>query len=85
VADDPDRQAPILPRGLTVFAHTNPVHFLQDGAEVVELASVRYLQKYTAGTIHWLNTEARFGDAAEKEEALRLANQARRLYEALAD
>lgn len=85
VADVPGSTANILPRGLTVFAHTNPVHFLRDGAEVLELSSVRYLQKYLDGTIHWLKTEARFADAAEKEEALRLANEAHRFYEELAE
>ena len=58
---------------------------LRDGAEVRELSSIRYVQKYLDGTIHWLKTEARFGDAAEKEEALRLASQARRFYEELAE
>jgi hypothetical protein len=38
------------------------------------------LQKYLKGTIHWLNTGARFDSSAEKNEALRLAEQARHLY-----
>jgi hypothetical protein len=80
VADDQDYSRRILPRGLTVFAHTNPIYFLQDGAKVRELLSIRYLQKYLKGTIHWLNTGARFASSAEKEEALRLAEQARSLY-----
>jgi hypothetical protein len=80
VADDPDNKIRILPRGLTVFAHTNPIYFQRDRAKVRELASIRYLQKYLKGTIHWLNTGARFGSTAEKEEALRLAEQARVLY-----
>jgi hypothetical protein len=83
VADDPDSKSRIMPRGLTVFAHTNPIYFLQGGAKVRDLSSVRYLQKYLNGTIHWLNTGARFGSAAEKEEALLLAEQARRLYAGL--
>ncbi|MCI0664718.1 MAG: CehA/McbA family metallohydrolase [Acidobacteria bacterium] len=83
VADDPDNKIRILPRGLTVFAHTNPIYFQWDGAKVRELASIRYLQKYLKGTIHWLNTGARFGSTAEKEEALRLAEQARSLYAGL--
>jgi hypothetical protein len=49
-------------------------------AKVQDLSSIRYLQKYLKGTIHWLNTGARFGSSAEKEEALRLAEQARQLY-----
>ena len=84
VADDPDSKNRILPRGLTVFAHTNPVYLLRQGAKVRELPSIRYLQKYLNGTIHWLNTGARFGSAAHKQEALRLADQAHRLYAKLA-
>ncbi len=80
VAEDPASKNGILPRGLTVFAHTNPVYFQQGRAKVRDLSSIRYLQTYLKGTIHWLNTGARFGSAAEKEEALRLAEQARRLY-----
>ena len=38
------------------------------------------LQKYLKGTIHWLETGARFRSQGEKEEALRLADQARLLY-----
>ena len=83
VADSPGSRNRILPRGLTVFAHTNPVYFLQDGTKIRELSSIRYLQKYIKGTIHWLNTAARFRSPAEKEEALRLADQARRFYAAL--
>ena len=80
MAEDPASKSRILPRGLTVFAHTNPIYFLRSGAKVRELSSIRYLQKYVKGTIHWLNTGARFATSAEKEEALRLADQARRLY-----
>ena len=80
VAESPASKNRILPRGLTVFAHTNPVYFLQNGTKVRELSSVRYLQKYVKGTIHWLNTKARFRNSSEREEALRLADQARRFY-----
>ena len=85
VADSPGARNRILPRGLTVFAHTNPVYFLRDGAKVRELSSVNYLQKYVKGTIHWLNTGARFRSAEEKEEALRLAEEARQVYSKLAE
>jgi hypothetical protein len=80
VAENPAVRNRILPRGLTVFAHTNPVYFLRDGMKVRELPSIRYLQKYVQGTIHWLKTGARFRNPAEKEELLRLADQARRFY-----
>jgi hypothetical protein len=80
VAANPASRNPILPRGLTVFAHTNPIYFLQDGAKVRELSSIQYLQRYVKGTIHWLNTGARFRSTAEKDEALRLADRASRIY-----
>jgi hypothetical protein len=80
VAEDPASKNRMLPRGLTVFAHTNPIYFLRNGAKVRELSSIRYLQTYLRGSVHWLNTGARFATSAEKEEALRLADQARRLY-----
>jgi hypothetical protein len=80
VADSPASRNPILPRGLTVFAHTNPVYFLRNGAKVRERPAIHYLQKYVKGTIHWLNTGAKFRTPAEKEKALRLADQARRIY-----
>jgi len=83
VAEDPDTKRRILPRGLTVFAHSNPVYFLRDGAKVRELPSIQYLQKYVKGTVHWLNTGARFATASEKEEALRLADAARQIYAGL--
>jgi hypothetical protein len=54
VADDRDNKQRILPRGLTVFAHTNPVYFLKDGAKVKvkvkEEASTVNLQKYVKVT-----------------------------------
>jgi hypothetical protein len=80
VAENPAIRNRILPRGLTVFAHTNPVYFLRDGRKVRETSSIHYLQKYVKGTIHWLNTGAKFRNSAEKEEALRLAEQARDSY-----
>ncbi|HSB13156.1 MAG TPA: CehA/McbA family metallohydrolase [Bryobacteraceae bacterium] len=80
VAESPGSRNRILPRGLTVFAHTNPIYFLRDGVKVRERSSVHYLQKYVKGTIHWLNTGARFRNPAEKEEALRLAEEARQAY-----
>jgi hypothetical protein len=83
VAANPASRSQILPRGLTVFAHTNPIYFLRNGAKVRELSAIRYLQRYVKGTIHWLNTGAKFRSQAEKEEALRLAEQALRFYAGL--
>jgi hypothetical protein len=83
VAEEPGMHERILPRGLTVFAHSNPLYYLRGGAKVREAASIAYLQKYVKGTVHWLNTGARFATAGEKEEALRLAEQAQRIYAGL--
>lgn len=80
VAENPASKNRILPRGLTVFAHANPIYFLREGAKVKELPSIRYLQKYVKGTIHWLNTGAQFRSPTEKEEALRLAGETRSLF-----
>lgn len=83
VADDPDNKQRILPRGLTVFAHSNPVYFLKDGAKVKEEASILYLQKYVKGTIHWLQTNPTFTKPEDRLEALKLAEEAYRVYESL--
>jgi hypothetical protein len=83
VADDPDNKQRILPRGLSVFAHTNPVYFLKDGARVKEEASILYLQKYVKGTMHWLQTNPPFNSVEDRKEALKLAQDAYRIYESL--
>jgi hypothetical protein len=83
VAEDPDIKNRILPRGLSVFAHTNPVYFLKDGNRVKEDASIDYLEKYVKGTVHWLKTGPQFEDPADRLEALRLSENALRVYAAL--
>ncbi len=83
VAEEPGMHQRILPRGLTVFAHTNPLYYLRGGAKVREVGSIAYLQKYVKAATHWLRTGARFATAAEKQEALRLADEARRVYAGL--
>jgi hypothetical protein len=83
VADDPDNKNRILPRGLSVFAHTNPVYYLKDGKKVMEEASVDYLEKYVRGTIHWLNSDPEFEVQSDRTEALKLAQDALKVYEAL--
>jgi hypothetical protein len=81
VAEDPDNKLRILPRGLSVFAHTNPVYFLKDGARVKEEASILYLQKYVRGTIHWLQTNPLFTNPDDRVEAIKLAEDANNIYE----
>jgi hypothetical protein len=83
VADDPDNKQRILPRGLSVFAHTNPVYFLKEGKKVKEEASIIYLQKYVKGTIHWLQTNPAFENPDDRTEALKLADSALQIYELL--
>jgi hypothetical protein len=85
VADSPARRNRILPRELTVFAHSNPVYFRKDGKPVRILPSIQYLQRYVKGTIHWLNTGATFRDSVERAQAMRAADQARKLYANLAN
>ncbi len=82
-ADDPDNKNRILPRGLSVFAHTDPVYFLRDGAKVREPASIRYLEKYVLGTIHWLKTGPPFANPADRDEAIARAEKALGVYRAL--
>jgi len=83
VADDPNHKQRILPRGLSVFAHTNPIYFQKDGAKVKEYASILYLQKYVKGTINWLHTNPPFKNPEDRAEALILAQKAFDTYESL--
>ena len=46
---------------------------------IAEAIPVEYLKAAT----HWPNTGARFASPTEKEEALRLADEARRIYAGL--
>ena len=83
VADDPDNKNRILPRGLSVFAHTNPVYFLQGDGRVREDASIRYLEEYVSGTLHWLGTAPPFANPTDRDEAIRRAEKALAIYGAL--
>ena len=80
VADDPDKRKAILPRGLSVFAHANPVSFHYLGKRVREEASIAYLEKYVRGTIYWLETEPPFTLPADRREALQRAQMALAVY-----
>lgn len=81
VMDHPDLRKPILPRGLTVFAHTSPVYFLRDGQNVREPASVQYLRKYVEGVIHWLGTQPEFATAGALRDARQEAQEALKYYQ----
>lgn len=73
----------ILPRQLTVFAHTNPVYFLRNGKKVRQEASIRYLQKYADTSLRWMERSAYFSDSETKKRALELAKKAVDIYKGL--
>jgi hypothetical protein len=81
--DHPDLKNRILPREVSVFAHTDPICFLQDGRNVRAEASVAYLRKYVKGVSHWLGTEPPFANERDRREARRSAEEALRFYESL--
>ncbi len=83
VSDHPDLLHRILPRGLSVFAHTSPVYFLKDGRKVREPASIAYLQKYVEGTLHWLGANPNFALEQDRQAAHQAAEQALQIYKDL--
>ncbi len=68
----------ILPRGLTVFAHSNPVYFLQDEKSVHVEKSVAYLKTYQKAVRNWIELFSNFSSEAEKEEAAMYLEEAER-------
>lgn len=82
VTDDPDLNPRVLPRGASVFAHSNPVYFLRDGARVREEAALAYLRRYVRGLQHWLATRPTFTYEADRQSAERDAAETLRVYEA---
>ncbi len=83
VIDHPDLPNRVLPRGLSVFAHTSPIYFLKDGRKVREPASIAYLQKYVEGTLHWLGTNPNFALEEDRQAAQNAADQALQFYKDL--
>jgi hypothetical protein len=80
---NPDITPRLLPRESSVFSHTNPVYFLQDGRKVREEASVAYLRKAVEGLLHWLSSKPEFASEADRAAVQRDAEAALRFYEAL--
>lgn len=76
VIDHPDLKSRILPRDLSVFAHTSPIYFLQDGKKVREQPSIDYLTKYVQGTLHWLDSKPKFHTEEDAAAAREAAQQA---------
>lgn len=83
VLDDPDLNPRILPRGVSVFAHTNPVYFIDSGRKVREEASIAYLRKYVGGLRHWLSTHPSFANEEDRRSIERDAAEALSFYETL--
>lgn len=83
VAEHPDLRNRILPRGLSVFAHTAPIYFLQNGRKVREEASIAYLRKYVHGVLHWLDTNPPFTNESDRQNARKTAEEALHVYENL--
>jgi hypothetical protein len=77
---DPDVTPRLLPRESSVFSHTSPIYFLQDGRKVREEASVVYLRKSVEGLLHWLSTAPRFASEADRDAVRRDAEKALELY-----
>jgi hypothetical protein len=80
VIDHPDLRNRILPRNLSVFAHTSPIYLLRDGRDVREQASVDYLRRYVEAFLHWLDTHPPFFKEEDREQARRDAELALRFY-----
>lgn len=85
VVDHPDLQNRILPREVSVFAHTSPTYFLRDGRKVREEASIAYLQKYVEGFLHWLGTNPPFVNEIDQQNARRDAEESLRFYRSLSE
>lgn len=81
---EPNREGKlILPRDLTVFAHSNPVYFLKDGAKVRVQESIDHLLLYMRYSGHWFRTAARFESEPKKQQAVQAAEQAMEFYRSL--
>ena len=81
---EPSREGKlILPRDLTVFAHSNPVYFLRDGAKVRRQESIDHLMLYLRYSDRWFRTAARFETESTRQEAIQAAEQALEYYRSL--
>jgi hypothetical protein len=68
----------ILPRGLTVFAHSNPVYFLQHGESIHIEKSAAYLRTYQKAVRNWIELFSNFESEAEREAAGMYLDEAER-------
>lgn len=76
---DQEYNSRILPRGLRVFAHSNPVYFHKNGKPVYKESSVNYLLKYISGVRNWIIPSGNFSTQAEKIEFLNLLSEAEKV------
>lgn len=67
----------MLPRNLTVFAHSNPVYFLLDGKSTYVPESQKYLRLYQKAAVNWVEKYSNFRNGAERERALQYLQQAK--------
>ena len=66
----------LLPRNLTVFAHSNPVYFLREGKPVYMKGSVEYLLNYLESGRNWITNNSDFATIDEKKQALEYLKKA---------
>ena len=66
----------MLPRNLTVFAHSNPIYLLKDGRSVHVENSIEYLRKYQHAARTWIVNNSEFTTESERKEALDYLNSA---------
>ena len=59
----------ILPRNLTLFAHSNPIYFLHNEEPIYVEKSVEYLKTYQKAVRNWIELFSNFSSEAEKDEA----------------
>ncbi len=74
-------QAQMLPRNLTVYAHTNPVYFLKDNQQVYFEESLDYLLKYLESGRNWIKNYSGFATEGEAKEAMGYLEKAEKVYQ----
>jgi hypothetical protein len=73
----------MMPRNLTVFAHSNPIYLLQKGKSVYEKESVDYLRKYQRAARNWIENNSEFASETEQKEALDYLDKAEQVFSKL--
>ncbi len=70
----------MLPRNLTVYAHTNPVYFLRDNEQVYFEESLDYLLRYLESGRNWITNYSGFATEEETAEAMSYLERAEKVY-----